>query len=471
MNTTKKAERQEFWLSTETGSGLRLLTIVRLRWVALLGQLVTLGIVALGLGFDTPLGPCLLCIALSAWLNVYLSIRYPARHRLSVRLATAVLGYDILQLATLLYLTGGIDNPFAILLVAPVTVSASTLPITATLLLGGFAMSAALMLNYYFLPLPWFVHGGFINPTTYRAGQLAAVLSSVVFLALYAWRLAKESRQMSAALTATELVLAREQKLHALDGLAAAAAHELGTPLSTITLVTNELERQLDKSSPILEDIQLLRDQAQRCREILRKLTRHPSENDPMHESLFVSEMLSEAAEPYIPGRVPISISATAAEGSVGAAARMPSTSRRPGVIFGLANIIENSIDFAKTRVSIDAEWDAGTVTVEITDDGPGFKPEIIDTLGEPYVTTRPAGAKRKHGNKVGGMGLGFFIAKTLLERSGARLVFENKAAPDHGAIVRIVWPRTAFEAPIEGQTPRPAAFAQGNEAVFVDGR
>lgn len=469
--SSKTTERQKFWLATETGSGLRLLTIVRLRWIALLGQLVTLGIVGLGLGFEVPLGLCLVCIALSAWLNVYLSIRYPARHRLSVRLAAAVLGYDILQLAALLYLTGGIDNPFAILLVAPVTVSASTLPITATLALGGLAMSVAIFLNFYFLPLPWFVHGGFSNPTTYRAGLLAAVLASIVFLALYAWRLAKESRQMSAALTATELVLAREQKLHALDGLAAAAAHELGTPLSTITLVTNELERQLEKNSPIIEDIRLLREQAQRCREILRKLTRHPSENDPMHDSVFVPEMLEEAAEPYIPGRVPIVISAKASPGSEGAAARMPAAARRPGVIYGLANIIENSIDFAGSRVDVMAEWDGETVTVEVTDDGPGFKPEIIDTLGEPYVTTRPAGARKKDGNKVSGLGLGFFIAKTLLERSGARLVLENRVAPEHGAIVRIIWPRTAFEAPLEGQPARPAIFPGGPEAVFVDGR
>lgn len=468
---SKKTERQDFWLSTETGSGLRLQTIVRLRWIALLGQLVTLGIVALGLKFDVPLGPCLVCIALSAWLNVFLSIRYPARHRLSVRLAAAVLGYDILQLAVLLYLTGGIDNPFAILLVAPVTVSASTLPITATLALGGLAMTAAIVLNFYFLPLPWYVHGGFINPVTYRIGLLGAVLSSIVFLALYAWRLAKESRQMSAALTATELVLAREQKLHALDGLAAAAAHELGTPLSTITLVTNELERQLETSSPIIDDIRLLREQAQRCREILRKLTRHPTENDPLHDSIFVPEMLAEAAEPYIPGRVPINITAKAAPGTEGPGARMPAAARRPGVIYGLANIIENSIDFAGSRVEVAAEWDADTVSVEITDDGPGFKPELIDTLGEPYVTTRPAGARKKSGNKVSGLGLGFFIAKTLLERSGARLIMENQQQPRHGAIVRIIWPRSAFEAPIDGEKARPAIFPGGPEAVFVDGR
>jgi two-component system sensor histidine kinase RegB len=458
--TTSKASRPYGEIAASTGlmaaadSRLRLQTIVRLRWLAVLGQLLTIGGVSAGLGFSLPLGPCLVLIAMSAWLNVFLSIRYPARYRLSVRFASLLLAYDILQLAGLLYLTGGIDNPFTMLIVAPVTVSAATLPIVNTVLLGLLAAAATVFITLKAWPLPWFDGGYLENPSMYRAGMLAAVVSGMTFLALYAWRLAKESRQMSAALAATELVLAREQKLHALDGLAAAAAHELGTPLSTITLVTHELERQMSKEDPHLEDIHLLREQAQRCREILRKLTRHPAEQDPLHESVSVSEMLAEAAAPYENVRVPILIRAAPTGGVAGPAARMPVASRRPGVIYGLGNILENSIDFAGTRVDVGAEWDGTAVTVTISDDGPGFKPEIIDTLGEPYVTTRPAGAKKRDGHKVAGLGLGFFIAKTLLERSGARLTLENKPAPEHGAIVRIVWTRAAFEAPVtRGET------------------
>ncbi len=450
MDSKKDGIWQDLWLGAPQDSGLRLQTIVRLRWVALLGQLVTICIVALGFGFDVALGPSFACIALSAWLNVYLSIRYPARHRFTVRYATVLLAYDIMQLAVLLYLTGGIDNPFAILIVAPVTVSAATLPIANTVLLGTLATLSASFITWNFLPLPWFVSGGVMHPEIYRIGILTALVSSMTFLALYAWRLTKESRQMSAALTATELVLAREQKLHALDGLAAAAAHELGTPLSTITLVTNELERQMDKASPHLEDIKLLREQAQRCREILRKLTRHPAEQDPLHDTLIVSEMLTEASEPYMAGRVPIVIAARPTTDASGPGARTPMTARRPGVIFGLANLIENAIDFAESKVDVQAEWNGETVMITVSDDGPGFKSDIIDTLGEPYVTTRPAGAKTKSGTKVSGLGLGFFISKTLLERSGARVALENRASPAHGAIVRIIWSRPVFEAPLD---------------------
>jgi two-component system sensor histidine kinase RegB len=449
-------------------SRLRLQTIVRLRWIGVLGQLCAIGIVSLGLGFDLPVGPCLAFIATSAWVNVYMAIRFPARHRLSVGFATALLAYDILQLAALLYLTGGIDNPFTMLVVAPVTVSAATLPLKNTVALGLLAMAAATFLAFYSLPLPWDPPFALAHPLLYKAGVLAAVGACVPFVALYVWRLTKEGRQMSAALAATEHVLAREQKLHALDGLAAAAAHELGTPLSTITLVTTELERQLSKDSPHREDIVLLKGQAQRCRDILQKLTRHPAEEDPLHASLPVEDMLHEAAAPYIGARaqVRISCSPIAPAGDDASAARQPVGVRRPGVIYGLANIIENAVDFAHATVDVRAEWDAASVVVTIADDGPGFRPEVIDTLGEPYVSTRPAGVKKRDGEKASGLGLGFFIAKTLLERSGARLSLENHKPPRHGAIVRVTWPRKAFEA--APTTPEADETAGRADAVFA---
>jgi len=289
-------------------SQLRLSTIVRLRWVGVIGQIVALSIVYYWFGFDLPAGPCLIIIAVSAWVNVFLAIRYPARHRLTVNFATALLAYDILQLASLLYLTGGIDNPFTMLLMAPVTVSAATLPLTRTIGLGILALGCTLLLVFHAMPLPWYVDPALTLPVLYKLGIFAAVGASMPFLALYVWRLTNEGKQMSAALAATELVLAREQKLHALDGLAAAAAHELGTPLSTITLVTNELDRQFDKNSPFREDILLLRSQAQRCREILQKLTRQPPDEDPLHASLTIKEMLHEAAQPYFGGRAMVHI-------------------------------------------------------------------------------------------------------------------------------------------------------------------
>ena len=227
-------------------SRLRLQTAVRLRWFGVVGQLLTVCFVYLGLGFPLPFGICLAFIALSAWLNVFLRIRYPARTRLSSALATCLLAYDILQLSALLYLTGGIENPFTFLLVAPVTVSAATLPPRNTIALGllgaGATRAAGVLPSAAALVPPG--AGLELPHDSTSVGLLASVLSGMIFLALYAWRLAKEARQMADALAATELVLAREQQLHALDGLAAAAAHELGTPLSTITVVAKELARE-----------------------------------------------------------------------------------------------------------------------------------------------------------------------------------------------------------------------------------
>ncbi len=423
---------------------VRLATIVRLRWIAVLGQLLTVGAVYLILGFPMPVAYCLATIALSAWLNVFLAIRFPARHRMSAELAALLLAYDILQLMVLLHLTGGIDNPFTILIVAPVVVSAATLPLRYTLGLGAVAMVATLLLVYEYWPLPWIPGLRFQLPFLYKMGVIAAVFCSMVFLALYAWRLANESRLMSEALSVTELVIAREQKLHALDGLAAAAAHELGTPLSTIFLVSKELERDLGEDSPHIQDVRLLRTQADRCREILRTLTRKPTEQDPMHARLSVREMIDEAAAPYVERPIKVEITSGAMPGADEKSLREPVGERQPGVIYGLGNIVENAVDYAKSRVEVGVTWDGSSVAVRIADDGPGFPLDLMDALGDPYVTTRSAG-DQKHQSRAGGLGLGFFIAKTLLERSGATVSLENRDEPETGAIVTISWPRSAF--------------------------
>jgi two-component system sensor histidine kinase RegB len=434
------------WLAGDEDSQLRLQTIVRLRWLGVLGQLAAIGIVALVLDFRLPVGWCLFLIACSAWMNVFLAVRFPARHRLSARLATILLAYDIIQLAALIYFTGGVQNPFTMLLVVPVTVSAATLPPRHTIFLAVLASLATLILTFVYYPLPWYPFEPLDHPLLYDLGVVAAVISTMLFMALYARRLTRESKLMSAALTATELVLAREQKLHALDGLAAAAAHELGTPLSTIVLVTKEMQAGLPRDSALAEDVELLRQQALRCREILQKLTQHPTEQDPLHGTISLQEMLEEAAAPYATEGKPIHIFVHPAGGTLGSVQDQPLAARRPGVLYGLGNLLENAVDFATARVDLTGEWDAGNVSVTVIDDGPGFAPEIIDTLGEPYVTSRPSGS-RKSPSKAGGLGLGFFISKTLLERSGARVSLENRQAPQTGAIVRINWPRAAFEA------------------------
>ena len=252
---------------------------------------------------------------------------------------------------------------------------------------------------------------------------------------------------MADALAATEMVLAREQQLHALDGLAAAAAHELGTPLSTISLVAKELTRDAPRGSQLAEDLALLQTQAVRCREILKKLTRAPSEPDPLHARMSVTQLIEEAAGPYRGFSAELVVSASPEAGGDGEVALEPIGERRPGAIHGLANLVENAVDFAKSRVEITARWSAREVAITIADDGPGLRTDVMDALGEPYVTTRPA--RPRDATKDGepsGLGLGFFIAKTLLERSGATISLDNRERPQRGAIVHIRWPREVFE-------------------------
>ncbi|MBK9078470.1 MAG: ActS/PrrB/RegB family redox-sensitive histidine kinase [Hyphomicrobium sp.] len=428
----------------ERDSQLRLVTSVRLRWAAVLGQLVAVAVVMGIYGFPMEAGRCLVLIAMSAWLNVYLSIRYPARHRLSTFAATGLLAYDILQLAGLLYFTGGIQNPFSVLLVAPVTVAASTLAPRYAAALGVFVVVCSVVLVVEYYPLPWYEGLRVELPRDYKFGLVAALGAATSFLAFNAWRLNNEGRQMSAALAATDMVLASEQRLHALDGLAAAAAHELGTPLSTIVLVAKELEHELGADSRYREDLQLLHTQAKRCREILQKLTRSPDDQDPMHASITIQELLDEASIAHRGRGKQIVVSAHPITKVSAPPADEPLGIRRPGVIYGLGNIIENAIGFAASEVQIDARWTGTDVSVTISDDGPGFAPELMDTIGEPYVTSRRYQDRGDKGHS--GLGLGFFIAKTLLERSGASVNFSNRKMPLTGAIVQVVWPRAAFE-------------------------
>ncbi len=433
-------------------SRLRLQTIVRLRWLAVLGQTITVVGAYWVLGIDLPIGGCLAVIALSAWINVALRIRYPASQRLRSHYAFVMLAYDVLQLAALLYLTGGLENPFAFLLIAPVTVSASTLPIRITAALGALAIGAATLLTTFHHPLPWF-HSHLLLPFPYVMGVWAAVVSGILFIGFYSWRTAEEARRMAEALAAAEMVLAREQKLSALDGLAAAAAHGLGTPLATIAVVTKELMRDAKPSDPHYDDVVLLRAQAERCREILAEIAGGGEQHDLIVSRLPLSHLIEEVVAPHRLVAVPIEVNIAVAESVTprSAAAQEPVAERNPGVLYGLGNLVENAIDFAASKVEVDARWSGDQVEIVIADDGAGFSPNVLEQLGEPFVTTRPAqGWRQEAPDEHIGMGLGFFIAKTLLERSGAMLALANR--PQGGAKVTVTWPRTKFE-----QRPAPS--------------
>jgi two-component system sensor histidine kinase RegB len=430
--------------SPATGErGLRLKTLVRLRWLAVAGQ--TLAVVGVHwlLGFNLPLGWCLAAIALSAWLNIFLTLRWRSNF-LSDRNAALLLGYDMLQLALLLYLTGGLQNPFAFLFLVPVTVSATSLPLKWTLLLGAIAFICASLLAFLHFPLPWFADTPLVLPSIYIFGMWSALVSGVVFSAIYARRIAVEAQQMSTALAATEHVLAREQHLTALDGLAAAAAHELGTPLATIALVAKELKHELPAGGPADDDLDLLISQAARCREILSRLANRDTPQDAILARVKLPVMLEDIIAPLRGSDVTIAVDARPADDGKPRPEGEPVFERNPAVTYGLGNLIENAADFAASRVDIEARWSASEVAVTVRDDGPGFAQEVIDRLGDPFVTTRkgygPADASENGGHE--GMGLGFFIAKTLLERSGASVTLANLREPAHGAIVRIAWPR-----------------------------
>jgi two-component system sensor histidine kinase RegB len=433
---------------------VRLDTLVRLRWLAILGQFGAVLVVHFGLEFEVPIWACTAVIALSALLNVALRIGFRQTQWLEPDRAAWLLGFDIAELAALLYLTGGLENPFAFLLLGPVLISATALPPRMTLLIGTFAMFCATVLVFFHYDLPWDSEDPLELPEIYMVGVWLSILLAIGYIGVYTWQVAEEARQLSDALAATELVLAREQHLSQLDGLAAAAAHELGTPLSTITLVIREIERALDPHSPHAEDVKLLREQAQRCREILSKITELPA-GDPF-DRMPLSALIEEAVAPHRNFGIAIGVTLPADR------AAEPVGARNPAIRYGLGNLIENAVDFARQRVEILAAWTDEEVAITISDDGPGFAAEVIDRIGAPYVTHRRPDMRGPDGDEPAmfGLGLGFFIAKTLLERSGAELSLTNQAPPLHGATVKVTWSRADFERPLVSPPLEPARTA-----------
>src|SRR6476661_7145424 len=422
---------------------VRLDTLVRLRWLAIIGQTTAVLVVQFGLGFSLPIWACLSVITLSAWLNVALRLRFHITQRLEPDRAAWLLAFDTGELAVLLFLTGGLQNPFAFLFLGPVLLSATALPPRFAMLIGALAVACATVLAFVHYTLPWAHEQPLRLQPIYLTGVWLAILLAIGFIGVYAWQIAEESRQLADALAATELVLAREQHLSQLDGLAAAAAHELGTPLSTITVIAKELELAIKPDSPHGDDVRLLREQSTRCRDILAKLTELSAggSGEPF-DRMRLTALIEEVVAPHRDFGVAIEVNAPDNLGSE------PVGARNPAILYGLGNLLENAVDFANDRVLVDARWTDDAVEVTINDDGPGFAPEIMGRIGEPYVTSR-RGHPHDAGDEPAGLGLGFFIAKTLLERAGATLSLENRPAPDRGATVRLHWSRSDFERPL----------------------
>ncbi len=418
---------------------VRLRTLVNIRWIAVVGQAVTLTLVHYALDFRLPYLAAMVVVGLSVALNLIVSLTQPLGRSLPDRQAAGFLGYDLVQVTLLLYLTGGLHNPFSVLILAPVTVSATVLSRGSTIGLGLLAGLCITILGLWHEPFPWQTPG-FALPDFYLMGVWQALVVATLFIAAYVGSVSEEATQMSGALTATQFALAREQQISQLGALAAAAAHELGSPLATITLVAKEMGRDLPEDSPLAEDVALLIEQTERCRDILAQLSQTPEREAPFARVGLMAQ-LDLAATP----------NAVDGVGLVFDGAPDPDTPDSPEPQFprhaefqhGVGTIVQNAAQFARTEVRIAARWSADTVRIEIVDDGPGFAPNLLDRLGEPYLSTR-AGPEGDGEH----MGLGLFIAQNLLSRLGCRITFTNGAAG--GARVALAWSRADLEGPPE---------------------
>lgn len=421
---------------------VRLETLVRLRWLALAGQTLAIAVVVFYFQFPMPLAESLVLIGISAAFNLALLFQFGASYRPRNFYAAAQLAFDCLQLGGLLWLTGGLSNPFSLLLLAPISVSATTLPQRETAAIGLLTIVIVSILALTHLPLPWYDGASPAFASLYIYGIWIALVCGVVFIATYTMRVALEARQLADALTATELALSRQQQLTALDGLAAAAAHELGTPLSTITLAAKEMRRDATKrgetDQAVIDDLDLIVDQTTRCRSILTRLRGLDDDAETPFTSVPISELIAELTGPF-----ELSDISFKTETEKTYDGPEPVIRRTVSLLYGLQNFVENADQFAHSNVTVRARCTLEMIEIIILDDGPGFPLDLLTRLGEPYLTSRALNTDSNEG--PGGLGLGVFISKTLLERLGASVHFSNADAKGH-AQVRIAWQRQALE-------------------------
>ena len=446
---------------TARGDWVRLQTLVALRWLAIFGQIAAVIVATAALDIQLRLDLCAAVIGALIVFNILAILSNPASYRLSEAGVMLTLLFDLTQLVLLLSLTGGLANPFSLLILAPVTISATSLTLHATVFVSGAAIIMITAVGLFSEPLTTSDGTQIVPPAILVAGTWASLVVGVVFVAAYARRVTVESYSMSEALAATQLALAREQRLTALGGVVAAAAHELGTPLATIKLVAAELDEELQDRPDLLEDVSLIREQTERCRTILRDMGR-AGRDDALMQFCAFETLVSDAAEPHTDRgkEVIMRIMGEPAElfTELG-----PLVVRKPEILHGVRNLVQNAVDFSVENTWIDVDWDDECLHLSIGDDGPGFADDLRDRIGDPFLRSRGTtrgGRVTRPGYE--GMGLGLFIAKTLLERSGATLAFKNgigrrkarlrRLDPDTmdppGAIVRVSWARPEIEAP-----------------------
>ncbi|WP_296474432.1 sensor histidine kinase RegB [Roseinatronobacter sp.] len=428
------------------GDWVRLRTMTYVRVLALAGQGAAL--LAAHFYFGLRFNVTLVWLVMgAAALSVLLSIvLFPQTKRLTDTEAMLTFLFDIAQLVCLLYLTGGITNPFSLLILAPVAVSAMALKPRSTLLLAVIAVALVTLIALTYQPLRF--QDGTVHtvPPIFAFGFWAAIVIGIVFQAFYAHRVAAEANSMADALLAVQMALSREQKLTDLGGVVAATAHELGTPLATIKLISSELSSVLRDQPDLAEDARILVEQTDRCRDILRSMGRAGKDDTHLRRAP-VEAVLTEAAEPHLDRGKQVHFQLNSGRNGT---AEQPIILRRPEIIHGLRNLIQNAVDFSKDSVWVQAEWTDQQLTIRIIDDGQGFSAQVLGNIGEPFIRHRRDPARPRNRPAYEGMGLGLFIAKTLLERSGARLDFDNNdgslpGLPDGhkatGARITLVWP------------------------------
>lgn len=435
---------------------LRLRTLILLRWMAITGQIAAIGAASLHYQITLPVGLCLLVIGTSVIANLFFGFVYPGNTRLTQRQALLTFLFDLAQLTALLTLAGGLTNPFALLILAPVAISAAVLEARVAALLGLVAVVAVSVMARIYVPLRLPDGTEFTLPALFAFGFWLSLVIGILFLGVYSFRVTSEARSMQDALLATQMALAREQKLTDLGGVVAAAAHELGTPLATIKLVSSELMEELADDPDLAEDAQLIRDQADRCRDILRSMGQAGKDDKQMLQAPL-GTVLREAGEPHLHRGKEVCFALGNPDGAV---SREPIIRRTPEVIHGLRNLIQNAVDFAESTVWVEGQWSGDSVTIRIIDDGPGYPAQMIGRLGDPFLRKRASGGDAPSRPGYEGMGLGLFIAKTLLERTGAELSFANGSDPflapnerpeRRGAIVEVLWRQGRLLAPQGG--------------------
>ena len=402
-------------------------TLTILRYIAIIGQLIAVNIVFFYLKLDFPIKASLAVIFLGILTNIFLQFKVKA-NQLKDSYASLFLLYDLFQLAALLYLTGGIFNPFSILLIIPAIVSSTFLSMGTTIILGFITSLILFTLTHFYMPLPGILTENFDVPSFYKFGILISILIGLIFLSYFGIRFAGETKKRSEALNKLQEVIAKEYELESLGGQAAAAAHSLGTPLATIAVVAKELKKEIGDNKDISKDLDLLISQTKRCSEILKKISKKQIEEDVFFSSIKLEDLLEEIIDSFK------ETSSKKIELNLDNDNNKINIERTPEIIYGLRNFIGNAVKFSKSKVRIDLKSEEKKIEIKINDDGPGIPDDIINKIGEPYIKSKSIDL-----NENSGLGLGTFLGKTLLERQGANLSFRRNNDLG-GALVIISW-------------------------------